>query len=312
MERLTQFGVPLILAAALGMPELPAHAHSMAPVVAPDALWKAWHPDLLVAALLIVAGLLYGGIAFRLTRSYRLRRPPFRKIHLLAFAAGEIAIAIALLSPLEALSGTLVSAHMVQHVLLIAVAPPLIVAGRPDIAVLAGLGVSRSFTRSTGFRVLAKAWRVGERPLVATALQGVVIWMWHAPPLFHLALDYPAVHHLEHLMFFITAILFWRALFRATRSSQAAAAGLLAAQVTLIHGGFLGALITFAPRPLYSSYVGTELWGISALEDQQLAGMIMWIPTGMIYLLAGLALAARMLTPPAAATRGRTSPFEHQ
>jgi cytochrome c oxidase assembly factor CtaG len=131
------------------------------------------------------------------------------------------------------------------------------------------------------------------------------LWLWHAPALFEAALRSDVIHALEHITFFATAILFWQSLAMALRSTAAVPAGIAAGFLTLVHGGFLGALITFSPTLLYPWYrQGPERWGLSPLADQQLAGLIMWVPAALIYLLACLVLAARLLKVPEA-YRGR-------
>ncbi len=119
--------------------------------------------------------------------------------------------------------------------------------------------------------------------------------VWHAPPLFDAALTNDLVHDLEHLTFVITALWFWFSVAHAVRSSSRRLAGGIAILVTLIFGGALGALLTLAPRQLYAYQSPPEAWGLSPLADQQLAGLLMWVPAGAVYLLAGMVLAFAML-----------------
>jgi cytochrome c oxidase assembly factor CtaG len=102
------------------------------------------------------------------------------------------------------------------------------------------------------------------------------------------------MHTLEHASFFGTALLFWRGTIGA-RSARETAPALGGAFFTLLHSGMLGAVITLAPRPLYGWYGGTQLWGLTAIEDQQLAGLLMWVPMGVVYFGACLLLAGRLL-----------------
>jgi putative membrane protein len=114
---------------------------------------------------------------------------------------------------------------------------------------------------------------------------------------------------LEHVCFFGTALLFWRAVLDA-RTSRRAAPALAAAFVTFMHSGLLGGLITLAPHPLYAVYVGrSAVWGLTALDDQQLAGLLMWVPLGLPYLTAGLFLASRLVFghPDEAAAQGTSA-----
>lgn len=205
-----------------------------------------------------------------------------RSVQRIGFGLGMGVLFIALVSPLSALGETQLAAHMVQHTLLVAVAPPLLFLGHPAALFVWGLpsrwrpawaGIARVFSRLA-------------RPLPAAALHGFALWFWHAPAAFNAALESAPLHLAEHASFFGTALLFWSAILRA-RSVGRAAAALAAAFVTLVHGGLLGALITLAPYPLYRG---------GSLEEQQLAGLIMWVPMGVVYFVACLYLASRLVT----------------
>jgi cytochrome c oxidase assembly factor CtaG len=206
----------------------------------------------------------------------------------LAFAAGWLALFAALVSPLHHAGGTLFTAHMVEHELIMAVAAPLLVLARPGGAFLWAFprrlrhGIA-TVIRTGGVHGL---WRMLTRPLTATTLHGAAIWLWHAPPLFDDAVVNVALHRLQHVSFLVTAILFWWAVMR--RSDHGAACGHVF--VTMTHTGLLGALMALAPHVLYSvQTVGAPAWGLNPLEDQQLAGLVMWVPAGTVY--AGAALA---------------------
>jgi cytochrome c oxidase assembly factor CtaG len=123
------------------------------------------------------------------------------------------------------------------------------------------------------------------------------LWIWHSPALFDAAVASDWLHWLEHLLFFATALLFWRAVIKAASGREAAAAALIACFMTLLQSGLLSALLSFARQALYRTREPAS-WGMSPLEDQQLAGAIMSLPMCAIYLLAGLAMAFRLLTPP--------------
>ena len=215
-----------------------------------------------------------------------------------AFTAGLVVLLIALASPLEALTDESLAAHMVQHALLIAVAPPLLLAGRPEAVLSWSLpaAIRRSWPRSRIWAWLRRSFRWALRPAPAAILHGVILWAWHAPSAFQAALAHPTLHVLEHMTFLGSALLFWRSLDKAGRSRATAPAGAASAFATMLHGGFLGALMTFTPRPIYPWYGGVEGPGkLDPLVDQQLAGLIMWVPLGAVYMLAGLMLAGRVL-----------------
>jgi putative membrane protein len=272
----------------------PAAAHGVS-LIEPRLFWRIWSFDPWVIGPLLLAHWLYGRGVLRLwARAGRGRGIGWR--HIATFIAGEIILIIALLSPLDQLAGTLVSAHMLQHGLLVIAAPPLLLLARPGAAFAWSLpGAAQHPTIFMAWRSLSRLGRLLSRPLPALILHGVTLWIWHAPPLFEAALRNERLHALEHLMFFATALLFWQALLAAHRSSAIGPA-LAITFLTLIHTGLLGALLTFAPSPLYDWYDGrTEFWGLSPLEDQQLAGLIMWVPMGLVYIGAALVLAGRVL-----------------
>jgi putative membrane protein len=263
--------------------------------VGPEAFWQSWSFDPWVIIPLLLAHWLYGRGVLRLwTRAGKGRGIGWR--HIAAFIAGELIIIIALISPLDRLGGTLVSAHMVQHGLLVVAAPPLLLLSRPSAAFAWGLPEATQLGPILViWRFLSRLSRVLSRPLPALILHGVTLWIWHAPPLFDAALRNEWIHALEHVMFFATALLFWRAVLGAQRGAAIGPA-LAITFLTLIHTGLLGALLTFAPSPLYDWYGGrAELWGLSPLEDQQLAGLIMWVPMGLVHVVAALVLVGRML-----------------
>lgn len=216
---------------------------------------------------------------------------------ILSFGLGEVVLVVALVSPLDQLGGTLLSAHMAQHGLLVALAPPLLLLGLPGVAVAWAMppGWSKGAVIGAAWRPVARMGRFLARPVTATALHGAALWAWHAPGLFDAAIEREWLHILEHASFFVTGLLFWRAILNA-RSRRRAGPALGAAFATLMHGGLLGGLITMASRPLYHWYRSrTELWGLSPLEDQQLAGLVMWVPMGAVYFGACLFLAFRFL-----------------
>lgn len=270
----------------------PASAHGP-DVLRPEAVWRAWSLDPAAVLPLLATLWLYGRGARRLWARAGGGRG-LTRAQAASFVAGVTVLIVAVVSPLDALGHTLLSAHMVQHGLLVAVAPPLVALGRP--------GVALAWALPERWRHGARALRpLGDRlsrPTLAAVLHGVALWLWHAPAAFDAALAHPAVHVLEHVSFLGTALLLWGAIVGA-RGRRRAAPALGATFATLLHGGILGALITLAPQPIYHWYRGrTEVWGLGVLEDQQLAGLLMWVPLGTIYLAACLVLASRLVTDP--------------
>ncbi len=215
------------------------------------------------------------------------------------YAAGWIALGLALLSPLDATGERLFSAHMVQHEILMLVAAPLLVIGRPLATWSWALSpASRArIGRAVAHPAWAAAWTVITRPASAWALHAVALWGWHAPALFAAARADPLVHALQHASFFLTALLFWWSLLRPQARRSFSGGALVYLFTTMLHTGALGALFVFSGELWYpQNGVAAAEWGWTPLEDQQLGGLIMWIPGGLVYLVAALVLLGRALT----------------
>ena len=264
----------------------------------PHDLWRAWTLEPWAIVVLAVSlGVYLAGTRRIASR----RRNPSRDgaIRVLAFATGWVLLALSLLSPLHALGGSLLSAHMVQHEILMVVATPLLVLGRPLVPALwaASPAWRRSIGRVARSTSLRTVWAALTRPLMAALVHGTVIWVWHAPSLYEAGLRSETVHALQHIAFISTALLFWWAVLGA-RSSRIGEV-VLALFITALHTGALGALLTFANSLWYPPYGSTTgPWGLSPLEDQQLAGLLMWIPGGAAYLIVALTLVGRWLGGP--------------
>lgn len=214
-----------------------------------------------------------------------------RPAALASFLGACAALILALLWPLDALSETSFAAHMAQHMMLIAVAAPLLALAQPAPVLLAALPPRlRRLHASLG------PLHTLTRLRTAFALHGILVWAWHAPLLFELALRSRGMHVLEHIAFLGSALLFWNAIRIAVhRGGEGCGAAALAILGTLMHTGLLGALLTFSPRLLYTAYADRSSTTLSALDDQQLAGLLMWIPGGAAYLIAGLLVIAAWL-----------------
>ena len=213
-----------------------------------------------------------------------------------AFAVGWITLVLALVSPLHGLSEQLFSAHMIQHELLMALAAPLLVAARPGPALLWALGprVRLGVAKCVQAGIVRSVWRAVTRPFAAWLIQGIVIWVWHVPALFEATLHSELVHAAQHLAFLGSAVLFWWSIVHCPRTARGLAIVYLF--TTAVHTGVLGALMSFARSPWYPDYASrAAAYGLSPLGDQQMAGLIMWIPASAAYLLAALAAAQRWL-----------------
>lgn len=203
------------------------------------------------------------------------------------YAAGWFTLAAALISPLHWLGEHLFTFHMIEHEVLMAISAPLMVIARPVGALMWGLPAAfrRSAAAAMRTNVAQSVWEWISRGTTATMLHAIAIWAWHAPVLFDSAVTNVALHRLQHLSFFATALLFWWSVL--WRSNHGVAAWHLF--LTMLHTSILGALMALAPHVLYAAQTRTaETWGLTPLEDQQLAGLVMWIPAGTIY--AGAAL----------------------
>lgn len=214
-----------------------------------------------------------------------------------ALAGGLVAIVVAFLPPVDRASAELFSAHMAQHLLLIVVAAPLLVLGRPVRAALRGLppGVRRRLVRPGPFRAVGRVGRAVTRPVPAWVLFTIVLWAWHLPSPYEAAIRNEPIHWLEHVSFLGTAALAWSVVLRERAGEGLGTLGrALFLVATAVQSGLLGALLLFAPTPLYPVHgAGPASWGLTPLEDQQLAGAIMWIPPGAVYLVVAAVLLAR-------------------
>lgn len=248
----------------------------------------AWTADPWTLIPIAAASLWYAlGICRQLAERSETSIRPSR---LLAFAAGILVLVIALHSPIDTLGEDLFSAHMVQHLLLMLAAPPLLIWSDPAIAFLRAL--PRAWRKAAG-----AAWRRSRLAGIFEFLMSpVLVWIafcggfvfWHSPGPYAWALANNAVHVLEHLTFFITSLAFWSIVIPVHgRRRLEHGATLIFVVTTAVLSGLPGALMIFAPRPLYPVHAhGVAEWGLTLLQDQQLAGLIMWIPAGAAYVLA--------------------------
>jgi len=242
-------------------------------------LWLSWNLDpLLLLGIMLFAGA-YAYALGPLRRRWGVTEP-VESWRVLSFAAGTLILIIALVSPLDALGDTyLFSAHMVQHLLISLICPPLWLLGTPG-WMLAPL------LRPPGVLRVAR-WLT--LPVIAFGLFNGDLWLWHAPALYDATLTNETIHIFEHLTFIAFGVLFWWPVLSPVRALPRSGYGFrvlylfLACQPMVA----LGALLTFAAAPLYTPYVAApRIWGLSALEDQQLGGLIMWLPSNIPYVIA--------------------------
>ncbi len=252
-------------------------------------LWSAWEFDPGVVIPLVIFGALY---AFGSQKHFGQTR--FQQT---CFWTGWASLILALVSPLHPLGEELFSAHMTQHEILMLISAPLLVLSRPLVTFLWALPMDwrKSLGRWSKTDCVSKTWLFLTGAFTAWWIHALAIWTWHVPYLFDLTLRSDLAHTAQHLSFFLSALLFWWALLYSHGRREHGAA-VLYVFTTAVHTGILGALLTFSPRIWYTPYATTtQAWGLTPLEDQQLGGLIMWVPASLVYLAAGLFLFASWL-----------------
>ena len=283
------------------LPQL-AFAHEL-----PDAhAAPGWTLDPWITVPLAAALACYLLGRFRLARRSRPSSPalPRRWNSDSFFFMGWLALAIALVTPLHAAGERSFAAHMAEHELLMLVAAPLLVLSRPVGIALWAFPHRARVALSRGGHAASPVWTFVTAPIVATLAQAAVLWLWHAPRLFDLALADPGWHIVQHLCFLVSALLFWWSILAGRgRTHAGLAVGCLFFTATV--SGALGALMALSNSPWYAGYAnsGLDAFGLMPAEDQQLAGLLMWVPGGLVHAAAGLALLAGKLKPRYEATR---------
>jgi len=281
MRRSAQAGVAL----AMFMIAPAAFAHEIGERAA--STWS-WEPAVLVPLLL--AGALFAVGAWR-----RRGRAGWSTAQVTCFAAGWLTLVIALITPVHALGSELFWVHMTQHELLMVIAAPLLVLARPLVWFLWAL--PQPWREGGGAlakrRMIATLWSVMTLPLFVWLLHGATLWTWHIPYLYDASVEYEWVHAAQHMMFLGTALLFWWTLIHGRHGRLASGSAIIYCFTTAVHTSVLGALMTFAQRSWYPIYQGrTAAFHLTALQDQQIGGLIMWVPAGVVFTVLGVWLTA--------------------
>jgi cytochrome c oxidase assembly factor CtaG/cytochrome c2 len=260
-------------------------------------LVTGWSPD---GSTLIPLAIATGWYAAGIRRAMLERRTelisPARTI---AFAGGIAILFLALQSPIDTISAELFSVHMTQHLLLMLGAPPLLVWSDCPMVFL------RALPRPSR-KLIAQFWVSRFKWIYDMLMHPLIVWslfcgafvFWHSPGPYQWALDRNWVHILEHLSFFVSSLMFWSLVLSPHGQRRRLQHGptLLLIVSTAVLSGLPGALMIFSPRPLYPGHAdGVVKWGLTLLEDQQLAGLIMWIPAGAAYVLAAALVFLRWL-----------------
>jgi putative membrane protein len=252
--------------------------------------WPPWAWEPVVLLGIGVAATWYGAGIGRLWRHAGSRRSAGPR-HAWLFAAGLLATVLALMSPLDTIADALFAAHMTQHMMLVVVAAPLLVLGRPLLPFLWALPARWR-------RRLGRWWAARPRareglhlimlPTVVFVAHALALGFWHMPRAYGWAYEHAWVHAIEHATFLITGGLFWWVVLQPTgRRRLGWGAAILYVAGFAAAAGIFAAVLTFARTPWYVEHAArTAAWGLTPLEDQQLAGLIMWIPSGLAYLAA--------------------------
>ena len=263
-------------------------------------LFTRWDVPWLVTSELALTALIYTRGFVRIRRTRPALFPAWR---LVCFLAGVAALFIAVASPLDTFSESLLFMHMAQHWVLMSIAPPLMVLGAPIVPLLRGL--PRSIVRKPlgplfRSRLLPKAGRFLTRPRVAWLAMNAAYIGWHIPRAYEFALASENWHNFEHACFFFTNLMFWWPLINPWPSRPNQSRWMLIPYLLLadIVNTAVSAFLCFSGRLLYPSYAFVPRpFGLSALNDQVAAGAFMWVCGSMVYLIPAIVLVVQLLSP---------------
>jgi len=260
----------------------------------PQTVWQwtswSWERSITLPLLVLLAWYLLG-------TARRGKHRGVAKRHF-AFAAAWVSLALALMSPLHRLGDALFSAHMLQHEVILLLAAPLFAASQPGVTLLYAF---RHSARKPVGSAIARIERIRPvslilSPLSAFLLHAATLAIWHIPYLYQATLNSDLIHALQHLCFFASGVLFWSALYGAGSSSMTYGVGVLYVFGTAIYCSALGALLTFSRILWYPVYATrTEIWHLTPIQDQQLGGLLMWVPSSVVFIAIGVWLFAQWL-----------------
>ena len=258
--------------------------------------FNIWDFDPLALVILIALAAVYFR-GNRILSNRNLNNRPQFNTRTYQFWLGWLTLILALVSPLDSLGEYLFSAHMIQRELLMLVAGPLLVMSRPGSAMVHG---SKSISIAILRRLAGKrsnVLRLGHgllSPLSAWIIHFIGLWLWHLPALFNASLTNNWLHSLQHICFLAISLIFWYSIFRT--SEEKSMQSVVSLFTTAIHASILGALLTFSPVIWYQEYESrTQAWGLTPLQDQQLGGLIMWMPAGVVFVAIALVQLAQYL-----------------
>ncbi|HEX5237002.1 MAG TPA: cytochrome c oxidase assembly protein [Sphingomicrobium sp.] len=280
-------GLRLLALLMLALATSPAAAHGLHD----GAIGWTLSPELVIPLALALLIYLVGWVRL----SKRAANPPSGTA---LFLAGWTVLTLTLTSPLHQAGERSFTMHMIEHELIMLVAT-LLLASSNSGGVLAW-GLPRPLRMALGGSwksPLQRLWKRLTEPVTATAVQAVVMWAWHAPPLFDRALDSFGWHMAQHLSFFVGSLIFWWAMLHPRSRSTGYGTSAACLFATSLIGGALGALMSFSSSPWYADYAAMGMTGIGLdpVDDQRLAGLIMWIPGGLVHGAAAVAMAYKWL-----------------
>ena len=226
----------------------------------------------------------------------RLSRRASTPIRPSLFLSGWIVLTLSLTSPLHEAGERSFTMHMIEHELIMLVSTLLLAASGAGGVIAWGLPRSLRLALGGSWKSpLQRLWKRLTEPVTATAIQAVVMWIWHAPPLFDRALGSFGWHIAQHACFFVSSLVFWWAMLHPRARNFGISAACLFA--TSLIGGALGALMSLSSSPWYADYAAMGMTGIGLdpVDDQRLAGLIMWIPGGAFHAIAALAFCYKWL-----------------
>lgn len=225
----------------------------------------------------------------------RWNKPGWSVARVAFFVAGWLTLVAALVSPVHRLGALLFSVHMGQHELLMIVAAPLLVLSEPLLCFLWALPLNwrEAVGRFTKRPAVSALWVTITVPTFVWLLHGATLWAWHIPSLYDASVESEWVHAAQHASFLVTALLFWWTLFHGRHGRLGYGMAVVYCFTTAVHTSILGALMTFAQQVWYPIYEGrTAAFGLTPIEDQQIGGLIMWVPAGVVFIVLGLWLLA--------------------
>ena len=265
---------------------------------AAQAIFKEWSPPIVLTATIVLVAIIYLRGWFLIRKTRRMQFPAWR---LASFILGLGTIWVAIASPLDGFADALLSAHMVEHLLLMSFVPPIVLLGFPVVPLLRGLpkGIRNSvfgpLIRSNSLRRIAH-WLI--TPLVAWFAMNLMFVCWHIPAAYDFALEHEHWHEIEHMCFLGTSMLFWWPVIRPWPMKANGMGWLLLPYLVLadLVNTILSAFLAFCDRPVYSYYLRQpNPFHISPMTDQRAGAAAMWVIGSFIFLLPAMLVTVRLL-----------------